>query len=197
VFLLEYAQGMWGRASSPDQINALLKLHGLQFDLIQRTPYLAKRQGSALVRQVLETLRQTAEGQSDPIRPVPPEAKLVIYVGHDTNLANIGGTLGVDWEFKSGLQDKTPPAGAMAFELLREAGTSNYFVRMAYYTQTLDQMRDATPLRPSDPTGKTTPDVARIVPGCASGGDGTCSWKDFHTWAKGALDPDCVAVNPR
>src|SRR5262249_17255986 len=73
VFLLEYAQGLpgnkvaWGLVSTPADINELLKLHGLQFDLIDRTKYLAQRQASALVQQVLETLRQTAEGKSDPM----------------------------------------------------------------------------------------------------------------------------------
>ena len=125
VFLLEYAQAMsdvaWDPAATPEKINRLLGLHELQFRLMQRTPYIAKRQGSALTRQVLETLRQSAEKKSDAMRPVPAEAKLVIYVGHDTNLANIAGLLGIDWAFPSGLGDKTPPAGAMVFELLRDA----------------------------------------------------------------------------
>jgi 4-phytase/acid phosphatase len=196
VFLLEYAQDMpevaWKSvsASAPDQINALLKLHDLQFNLLQRTPYLAKRQGSALVQQVLETLRQTVDGKASLMRPVPREAKLVIYVGHDTNLANIGGILGVDWDFKSGLGDKTPPAGAMVFELLRDAPGAR-FVKMAYYAQTLDQMRAATPLTPELP-----PDRADIaIKFCSSPQqDGACPWAGFYEPARKLLDPDCVGV---
>jgi hypothetical protein len=33
--------------------NPLWRLHTLQFDLMQRTPYLAARQGSALVQRIL------------------------------------------------------------------------------------------------------------------------------------------------
>jgi 4-phytase / acid phosphatase len=187
VLLLEYAQAMkevaWGEVRASDQINPMLKLHDLQFDLIQRTRYIADRQGTALMHQVLETLRQTADNKSDLRRNVPAKARLVIYVGHDTNLANLGGMLGLDWQFKSGLGDKTPPAGAMAFELLREKGApNNYFVRMAYYSQTLDQMREATKLT-TDRSLKTTPEIVGIeMPAslCAKTQDGACPWGEFR-----------------
>jgi 4-phytase/acid phosphatase len=187
VFLLEYAQRMpkvaWGRVSKPDQIIALLKLHDLQFNLMQRTPYVARRQGSALLHQILETLRQTADGQSDARRQVSPDAKLVIYVGHDTNLANLGGTLDVHWQLGNYVLDETPPAGAMTFELLREKRSGKPFVRMAYYSQSLDQMRKGTRLRTSGPGGIATPYAAEIkIPSrfCAQPQDGACPWPEFY-----------------
>lgn len=193
VFLLEYAQGMprvaWDLAATPKQINALLALHDLQFRLMQRTPYIAKRQGSALTQQVLETLRQSAEDKFDAMRPVPSEAKLVIYVGHDTNLANVAGLLGIDWVFPSGLGDKTPPAGAMAFELLRDAAGQR-FVRMIYYAQTLDQMRRATLLSRTDPPDRA--DIAISFCPKAKDHDGACPWADFYALASDRLDPDCT-----
>ena len=63
VFLLEYAEGFpdnqvaWGRASSAEAIRSLMQLHGVQFDLVmQRTPYLAARQGSTLGPPILARL---------------------------------------------------------------------------------------------------------------------------------------------
>jgi 4-phytase/acid phosphatase len=202
VFLLEYAQAMkevaWGKVTASDQINPMLKLHDLQFDLIQRTRYIADRQGTALMHQVLETLRQRADNKSDLRRNVPAMARLVIYVGHDTNLANLGGMLGVDWQFKSGLGDKTQPAGAMAFELLRDKGApNNYFVRLAYYSQTLDQMREATKLT-TDPSLKTTPEIVGIeMPAslCAKtqdGADGACPWGEFRDRVSKILMGACI-----
>ena len=151
---------------------------------------------------MLETLRQAAEGKSGPIRPVPHDARLVIYVGHDTNLANIGGMLGVDWTFNSGLEDRTPPAGAMAFELVRETATGNRFVRMTYFSQTLEQMRHATrlsPPAPRDPAGANLPDVTSInidPRQCPNVRDGMCPWSDFVSWMKGALEPKCASLHP-
>jgi 4-phytase / acid phosphatase len=189
VFLLEYAQNMphvaWGRLSSQMDIAPMMWLHSLQFDLIERTQHLARRQGSALLQQVFETLRQTAERTSTPQDQVPPESKLVIYVGHDTNLANIGGMLRVDWQLKNYLLNETPPAGAMAFELLRH--NAKPFVRMSYYSQSLDQMRSATRLSPTQP-----PDRAEIIPRCKNSQDGACPWDEFRDWVRQSVDLDCT-----
>ena len=187
--------------STAEHVIKLMPLYGVQFDLLQRTEYLAKRQGSALVDQVLETLRQIAKGKSDPVRPVPREAKLVIYVGHDTNLANIGGMLKLDWQLGRYQQNETPPAGAMVFELLRDAA-GKYFVRVSYVSQNLDQMRQSTILRLPRRSGedrKTTPDLARIAIDqyCpATGKDGACPFDDFYTNAKARLHLACVRPKP-
>ena len=206
VFLLEYAQGVpsdqvaWGQGSTAEHVIKLMLLHGIQFDLLQRTEYLAKRQGSALVDQVLETLRQTAKGKSDPVRPVPREAKLVIYVGHDTNLANIGGMLELNWQLGRYQQNETPPAGAMVFELLRDAA-GTHFVRVSYVSQTLDQMRQSTILRLprlSREDRKTTPDLARIAIDryCARTVDGACPFDEFYANAKARRHLACVRPTP-
>ena len=206
VFLLEYAQGMpsdqvaWGHGSTAEHVIKLMLLHGVQFDLLQRTEYLAKRQGSALVDQVLETLRQTARGTSDPVRPVPREAKLVIYVGHDTNLANIGGMLKFNWQLGRYEQNETPPAGAMMFELLRNAA-GKHFVRVSYVSQNLDQMRQSTILRLPRRSGedrKATPDLARIAIDkyCARTVDSACPFDEFYENAKATLHLACVRPKP-
>jgi len=131
---------------------------------------------------------------------VPHDARLVIYVGHDTNLANIGGMLGVDWTFKSGLEDRTPPAGAMAFELVRETATGTRFVRMTYFNQTLEQMRKATrlsPPAPRDPSGANLPDVTTISPRCPNVREGMCPWAEFVSWMEGSLERKCASLHPQ
>ena len=191
VFLLEYAEGLpdnqvaWGRASSAEAIRSLMQLHVVQFDLMQRTPYLAARQGSTLVDRIVVALQRAAEtGGSD-------GRKLTLFVGHDTNLANVGGMLGLHWSLPSYLTDATPPAGAMHFELLRDRETNAYAVRIRYVSQTLDQMRRATPLDLTDPPVTAMVDIE----GCKGkgGADGTCPWSDFATLADSAIDRACVA----
>jgi 4-phytase/acid phosphatase len=88
--------------------------------------------------------------------------------------------LRVDWEFKSGLGDKTRPAGAMAFELLRDASGAR-FVKLAYYTQTLDQMRNAAPLSRAQPPDRA--DIAiKFCPNPRQ--DGARPWADFYESAR-------------
>jgi len=186
VFLLEYAQGFpndqvaWGRASTAQAIRPLLRLHAVQFDLMQRTPYLAARDGSALMQRIVSTLQRSvaANGPSDP--------KLTVLVGHDTNLANLGGLLGLRWSLPSYLADETPPAGAMHFELLRERATNAYAVRIRYVSQTLDQMRHEATLNLANP-----PDVATVtIDRCKAGA--ACPWAEFAKLANSAIDRACV-----
>ena len=188
VFLLEYAQGLqekqvaWGRASTPQAMQPLLRLHTLEFDLLERTPYLAARQGSALVQKILSTLQHSidANGLASP--------KLTLLVGHDTNLANIGGMLGLHWSLPSYLANQTPPAGALHFELLRDRRTSVYSVRVRYVAQTLDQMRRLTPLDESNPPEQTT----AKIDGCELNDTGGCRWSTFARLANHAIDRACV-----
>jgi 4-phytase/acid phosphatase len=195
IFLLEYAQGLprnrvaWGRASSPAAIRPLLVFHRLQFDLIERAPYLAARHGSALVQQVRETLRRAVEPSGDGRSGAAATAKLVILVGHDTNIANIGGMLGLHWRLAGYLPDETPPAGALAFELLRDTATGRSFVRAKYYSQTLLQMRRRSVLDLANPPAEA--EVA--IPGCANTKHGkACAWSDFDARVDKVIDRDCV-----
>ena len=188
VFLLEYADGLpdqqiaWGRASTPQAIRPLLRLHTLDFDLMERTPYLAKRQGSALVDKIWSTLRNSVETNGADGR------RLTLVVGHDTNLANIGGMLGLHWSLPSFLPNETPPAGAMHFDLLRDRQTKEYGVRIRYVSQTLDQMRRAMPLDLAKP-----PETAVVRNSRCKGRDGeVCPWTDFTRIVDRALDRTCV-----
>jgi 4-phytase / acid phosphatase len=154
IFLLEYANGLprsavgWGAVDVP-KMASLLTLHNLQFDYMQRTKYIAQRQGSMLMRAVLETLlggpfSGTMSG------PMPPaEAKFVAFVGHDTNIANLAALLGTDWNASVQLPDKTAPAGALVFELREHAGARH--VVTYYVAQKVDQLRHWTPIDTSTP----------------------------------------------
>jgi len=111
-------------------------------------------------------------------RPVPgaltkPGDRLLILVGHDTNLSNIGGALGLDWLI-DGRRNDTPPGGALVFELWKKHGADEFSVRTYYAAQTLEQMRNATPLSLGNPPER----VPVFVPGCSQA-DYSCPWKTF------------------
>ena len=194
IFLLEYAQGLperevaWGRASSPEAMRPLWRLHTLQFDLMQRTPYLAARQGSPLVKRVLATMRDAIDRNGN-ARP-PARRKLTLLVGHDTNISNIGGMLGMHWALPSYLADQTPPAGALHFELLRDRDSGSYAVRVSYIAQTLDQMRHAVQLDRSRPPEQTT----ATIEGCPTKDGETCAWPTFDALASKAIDHACLGA---
>lgn len=198
VFLLEYADGMpaqqvaWGRLR-PEALRDVLRLHTLQFDLMERTPYLAGRGGSNLVAQVLATLRSAATGKAVAGTKAPAGSKVVLMVGHDTNIANIGGLLDLDWALDGYQANQTPPGGAIGFELLRDRRSGQYFVQPFYYAQTPEQLRELATLGLEHPPAK----AVMAIPGCAAaaaaGGSGmACPLPVFERIAAAAIDQECV-----
>jgi 4-phytase / acid phosphatase len=172
IFLLEYADGMptdqigWGRLTR-DQIAQLTQLHTLDFDLTDRTPYFAQTQGSNLLLHIRNTLNQAAVGIPLGDAIGGPRSKVVMLVGHDDQMASVGGLLHANWQLPQFAWNDTPPGGAMVFEL-RQGSDGSYFVRLYYLCQTLDQMHDATALSADNP-----PSIAPIfIPG-ASGSNAT------------------------
>jgi 4-phytase / acid phosphatase len=192
--LLEYADGMpldqvgWGRVT-PAALTQMLELHSLAFDLTQRTFYAAQVQGSDFASHLLRTLQQAADGRADPSALAPPESRVVLVVGHDTNLMNLSGLLGLNWWLPGTQANPVLPGGALVFELWRQPGDAGFAVRTYYVSQSLDQMRALTPLTLQDP-----PAVAPIfVPGCSGSGAGFAAPLDrFEARLQQVIDPEFV-----
>jgi 4-phytase/acid phosphatase len=183
--LLEYAEGMdaaqvgWGRVDRAS-LNDLMELHTASSDIERRTEYVARAQSSNMLAHVLESIEQSITG-----RPVvgalsKPGDRLLILVGHDTNLANLGGALGISWLI-DGRRDDTPPGGALVFEVRQSKEDSAFRVNAYYMAQTLDQMRTSAPLT----LGKPPEKAAVFIPGCSmANARYSCDWIDFERAAK-------------
>ena len=177
--LLEYAEGMdaakvgWGRVDI-HKLRYLLQLHAASEDIERRTVYLARAQSSNLLFHVLQSMKQAVDGNPVAGALTRPGDRVLILVGHDTNLSSIGGALGLDW-LVDGRRDDTPPGGALVLELWQANGGGEYSVRAFYTAQTLDQMRSATPLSLGNPPDR----AALFVPGCSQA-DASCGWKAFQ-----------------
>jgi 4-phytase/acid phosphatase len=184
--LLEYDQGMpvgqvgWGRAGA----SALIKisiLHNRAADLTRRTQYIAAHNGVRMAQAVLAAL------QGSPAFPgTVGGKKLVAITGHDTNLSNLAGILGVDWTL-SEQPDKTPPGATLAFELWRD-GTGAKFVKIRLFYETLEQLRAARILNKSNPARQI--DIA--LADCMSGPENTCPLTDFVRHVEATLPSECT-----
>ncbi|MBL8521768.1 MAG: histidine-type phosphatase [Betaproteobacteria bacterium] len=154
TLLLEYVEGKpmaevgWGRANKAD-IQALLRFHATKFRYEVRSPYVAERYAAPLARRVVDTL--TAAGP----------ARLTLLVGHDTNLAALGGYLDLHWTPADYPPDSLPPGGALGFERL-SGPTGKTYVRAFFIAQTLDQLRNLTPLDAANAPVR----VEVPIPGC-------------------------------
>ena len=154
TFLLEYLEGKpmsdvaWGRLTR-QQIEDLLEFHSLKFYYEGRAPYVAARAASPLASRMLKAMQQGP--------------KLTVLVGHDTNIADLGGFLDLHWKVPSYPRDDPPPGGALGFEVLADA-QGRQFVRAFYRSQTMDQVRELQSLSAANaPSYEYLP-----IPGCAS-----------------------------
>lgn len=192
--LLEYANGIegtalgWGRLT-PENLDRVLEIHAVYADLMRRTPYLARARGSNLLAHVWRSIEQAAAGTPIPGAIGEPGDALLVLAGHDTNLSNLSGMLGLTWKLAGYQKDDTPPGGALIFSLWRDRATRQYSVKLRYLAQTLEQMRRAEQLSmAAPPEGQ---DVA--LPGCAAAG---CPWEAARLAIEKAIDPEFTATLP-
>lgn len=189
--LLEYIEGKdsanvgWGRVDA-DKLRYLLQLHVAAEDISLRTSYIARAQSSNLLDHLLRSMRQAASGRAVAGALTRPDDRLLILVGHDTNQASMAGALSLNW-LADGRRDDTPPGGALVFELWQTGANGPLSVRTYYTAQTLDQMRNSTPL--SLAAGPER--VPVFVPGCGRA-DGSCAWDAFAQTLAKAIDPAFV-----
>ena len=140
----------------------LLKIHRLEIDLVQKTPPIAQQRGSNLLSQIVTTLQ---DGHKFPGAPNTAEpVRLGILIGHEANVANIERLLNLGWQIPGFQANEASPGSALAFELFREVSTGQRYVRLAYFAQTPDQMRQATVLNLAERPGAMAVDL----PACAA-----------------------------
>lgn len=197
IFLLEYTQGLpanqvgWGRIDAAG-ILAGLRLHTLFFDLMFRTPYLASHGGSLLMSHVLAALDPATRSTAAATDTAPSNAKFVAYVGHDTNVANVGAMLDATWQLPGYPANYTTPGGALTFEL-RRTSDGALKVYSSYVAQTLSQMRGIEALGLAHPPARSP----LFIPGCSSAAPGyPCTLEGFERTARAALAPECP-IKPR
>lgn len=117
----------------------------------------------------------------------PPGSTLIS--GHDTNVSNLSGLLGLSWQLPSYQLDDVPPGAAVIFSLWQSGRTNRYYARLQFMAQTLTQMHEMTPLSLANP-----PAIASLfVPGCSTARDGfSCEWSRFRRVLGMSIDPEAV-----
>jgi len=183
---LEYANGMackqlgWGRLNASNLLE-IMALHTAYAFLARRTLYLARANGSNLLCHIQASTRQAVKAALFPGAITKPDSRVLCIVGHDTNIANLAGMLGLSWLIPGYQRDDTPPGGGVS----REDCT----VRTYYMSQTLDQFREVRHLTLEFPPTK----VNVFVPACSTSDDGfACHWSDFDRAVEAAIDPAFV-----
>jgi 4-phytase/acid phosphatase len=188
--LLEYTQGMstadtgWGCVDGAT-LRFIMQANVAAWDYDDRTPGVARTYASNLLDHMRCTMEQSVKGGPVPGAIGKPGDRMIILVGHDTDIATVAGSLGIDW-IADGRFDDSPPGGALVFELWRSPKAGS-FVRVAFTTQTLEQMRNSEPLTSANPPAE----APIFVPAC-SRSDLSCTWDSFSAAMRQATDPAYV-----
>ncbi|MFV8758885.1 histidine-type phosphatase, partial [Yersinia enterocolitica] len=191
IFLLQNSQAMpdvaWHRLSGEENWVSLLSLHNAQFDLMAKTPYIARHKGTPLLQQIdtALVLQRDAQGQT---LPLSPQTKLLFLGGHDTNIANIAGMLGANWQLPQ-QPDNTPPGGGLVFELWQNPDNHQRYVAVKMFYQTMDQLRNAEKLDLKNNPAKIVPIT---IESCESEGDNKlCQLETFQKKVAQVIEPAC------
>lgn len=195
-FLLQYVQGFpekdvaWGEAATPETLSPLLGPRNLYLRLTRQPEYIAARNGTPLARALLAALddgQAVPAASSDKPGTPPRSTRVAAFVGRDTHLATIAAMLELDWTLPD-QPDRFALGGTLAFERLINPNSGDRYVRTRVYYQTLQQMRNDTPLDLATPPGV----VALHIPGCAADEvDGACPLANVRAHFEKAFSTDC------
>ncbi|MBB3225885.1 4-phytase/acid phosphatase [Luteibacter sp. Sphag1AF] len=184
--MLSYVQGMpmqdvgWGRATEAD-VGKIVMLHNAQFAVTKKSQPAAAQAGSNLAAHMLASLNAAAGQPADAEPLAPAGTRAVVLMGHDTNLANIAGVLGLDWHDAT-RPDDYPPGGAVVIGLYEVKG--GYEVRVRTVMPSLNALRTAQ-------AGKAMTLVERPVAlSCAK--RTACTLDEFKALVQRGSDPQRV-----
>jgi 4-phytase/acid phosphatase len=141
--MLSYAEGMpmasvaFGRGDVA-LLGRLITLHNVQFAATKKAMPAASLAASNVVAHMAATF-DVALGKQSSVDPLTASGKgVVVLVGHDTNLANVSGVLGLDWH-DAHRPDDYPPGGAIVLSLVNHKGHD--VIRVRSLMPTMDQLR--------------------------------------------------------
>lgn len=135
IFALEWGEWpqrlpAWGELDGA-ALAALMPLHVEVFAQVNRAPYVAARRGSALAQAMLDAL--VADGG----------ARLSVWVGHDTNIANVAALFGLSWQLPGRVRNEIPPSSALVVERWRVDGRPE--LRARFLAPSPEQMHALIP----------------------------------------------------
>lgn len=172
IFALEWGEWperapAWGQLDEAN-LARLMPVHVRVFAQVNRAPYVAARRGSALAQAMIDRL----SAQQAPA--------LSIWVGHDTNIANVAALLGLSWQAPGRTLDEIPPGSALVIERWRVNGEVQ--LRAYSFAPSLEQMHAAAPQGQAGFTPALWADCGEV-----------CGLDPVRERLAGRIEPACIA----
>ncbi|WP_322044125.1 histidine-type phosphatase [Paraburkholderia sp. J67] len=145
---MQYADGWpleriaFGHVHGRADVIGLMGLRSAKYAYTNHVPLIARRGGAPLLARVSQALNDDGRGES--------ATRLLVLVGHDTNIAQLRTLLGFDWKLGDYRTNDAVPGGTLLFERFVRERDGAAFVRVSYIAQSLDQMRAVSALKGRD-----------------------------------------------
>lgn len=185
-FILQYYEGFptekvaWGRIKNQQDWQKIIEIKDWYNQILFGTEVMAKEAATPLLTFIQNSF--VNEGYSHPYIQKAQQAKMVLLVGHDSNVGSLLPLLKVKDYQLQGQLEKTPISGKVAFEKwVNKAGEA--FMKVEYIYQTGEQLRNATPLSLKNPPKH----VILTLDNCPMDKNGFCPMSQFEKAVKIAL----------
>jgi 4-phytase/acid phosphatase len=193
-FIMEYTNGMplgdvaWGQLSVA-AISQQTRLITLNCNITFVTPYINQMQSSNAASHVLRSMEQVVIGDNIPGSFGSSKSRVITVISSDDPVLGLAGMLRMHWQLPGYQPDFCPPGGALVFELRQNRRTQEHIVRVFFTAQSLDQLRNLTPLKLDAP-----PETMQLlIPGGReSAANLDVDFSTFQRLLRRAIDPNSV-----
>ncbi|MFZ7135275.1 histidine-type phosphatase [Avibacterium avium] len=185
-FLLQYYEGFpakdvaWGRIDNQESWKKIVDIKERYNQLLFGTQVMAKEAATPLLTFIQNSFKDY--GYQHPYIEKARKAKVVLLVGHDSNVGSLLPLLKVKPYHLPDQLETTPISGKVAFEKWVNA-KGEAFMKVEYVYQTIDQLRNGTKLSLTNPPNRITLQLED----CPTNAQGLCKMEDFYQAVENAL----------
>lgn len=177
-FILQYYEGFpteqvaWGRIKNAEMWRQISAIKDTYNDVLFASPVIAKEAATPLLTFIQNSFFDL--GYPHPLIKQAQQAKLVLLVGHDSNVGSLLSLLKVKKYHLPEQFERTPISGKIAFQLWQDK-TGQDWIKIDYIYQSTEQLRSGKELN-----GDNLPHrVSLTMQDCPTNKEGLCKLDDF------------------
>ena len=169
AFILQYYEGAplqdiaWGKIKNNKQFEQLVAIKEYYNTILFGSPVIAKQVAANLINYINQTFSEKNH------------TKFTFLVGHDSNVASLFSALKIKSYTLPDQFETTPIGGKIVFQKWRDNHSGEALMKIEYFYQSTDQIRNLTQLNRNNPPYKVT----LAMENCPTNTMGFCSFSTF------------------
>lgn len=169
AFILQYYESAplqdiaWGKIKNNKQFEQLVAIKEYYNTILFGSPVIAKQVAANLINYINQTFSEKNH------------TKFTFLVGHDSNVASLFSALKIKSYTLPDQFETTPIGGKIVFQKWRDNHSGEALMKIEYFYQSTDQIRNLTQLNRNNPPHKVT----LAMENCPTNTMGFCSFSTF------------------